>query len=174
MEQWSNIVMAKAGNIIGPENLYRQARDFGFGIPTGVDLAGEVRGRLKKPHQWSGTTLQTMAYGYEVAVPPLQIAAAYAAVANGGVLMKPFVIARAQDTDGKLAREQFPQRIRKVISSETASLLAAAFEGVVERGTASDVKINGVRFAGRPEPRAASSMENTRPGTTQLPLSDSS
>lgn len=149
MEQSSNIVMAKAGDIIGPEHLYRQARDFGFGIPTGVDLAGEVRGRLKKPHQWSGTTLQTMAYGYEVAVTPLQIAAAYAAVANGGVLMKPFVIARAQDTDGKLAREQFPQRIRKVISSETASLLAAAFEGVVERGTASDVKINGVRIAGK-------------------------
>lgn len=149
IELSSNIVMAKAGDIIGPENLYRQARDYGFGIPTGVDLTGEVRGRLKKPHQWSGTTLQTMAYGYEVAVTPLQIAAAYAAVANGGILMKPFVIARVQSTNGDIIRERSPQRIRRVVSSETASLLVKAFEGVVERGTATDVKINGVRIAGK-------------------------
>jgi len=149
MEQSSNIVMAKAGNIIGPENLYRQARDFGFGIPTGVDLAGEVRGRLKKPHQWSGTTLQTLAYGYEVAVTPLQIAAAYAAVANNGELMKPFVIAQVVDADGNRIREQLPQRIRQVVSNETASLLSKALEGVVERGTASEVRINGVRIAGK-------------------------
>ncbi len=149
IEQSSNIVMAKAGNIIGPENLYRQARDFGFGIPTGVDLAGEVRGRLKKPHQWSGTTLQTLAYGYEVAVTPLQIAAAYSAVANNGELMKPFVIARVEDEDGTRIREQLPQRIRQVVSNETASLLSKALEGVVERGTASEVRINGVRIAGK-------------------------
>ena len=149
IEQSSNIVMAKAGDIIGPENLYRQARDYGFGIPTGIDLAGEVRGRLKKPHQWSGTTLQTMAYGYEVAVTPLQIAAAYAAVANGGILMKPFVISRVHSAGGELIREQFPQQIRRVISRETASLLVRAFEGVVEQGTAAEVKINGVRIAGK-------------------------
>jgi len=149
MEQSSNIVMAKAGNIIGPENLYRQARDFGFGIPTGVDLAGEVRGRLKKPHQWSGTTLQTLAYGYEVAVTPLQIAAAYAAVANNGELMKPFVIAQVVDADGNRIREQLPQRIRQVVSNETASLLSKALEGVVEHGTAIEVRINGVRIAGK-------------------------
>jgi cell division protein FtsI (penicillin-binding protein 3) len=141
--------MAKAGDIIGPENLYRQARDFGFGIPTGVDLAGEVRGRLKKPHQWSGTTLQSMAYGYEVAVTPLQIVTAYAAVANDGVLMRPFIVARVQSANSEQIRVQPSQRIRKVISSETAGLLMKAFEGVVERGTASEVKIKGVRIAGK-------------------------
>ena len=149
IEVSSNIVMAKVGPTIGPERLYRQARDFGFGIPTGVDLPGEVRGRLKKPFEWSGTTLQTLAYGYEVAVTPLQIASAYAAVANNGVLMKPYVVARVQNSEGETVLEQRPQRIRRVISPETATLLTHAFEGVVERGTATDARIQGVRVAGK-------------------------
>jgi cell division protein FtsI (penicillin-binding protein 3) len=149
IELSSNIVMAKVGPTIGPERLYRQARNFGFGIPTGIDLPGEVRGRLKKPSEWSGTTLQTMAYGYEVSVTPLQIALAYAAVANKGVLMKPFVVSEVQDSDGEVLFEQRPQIIRRVISEQTATLLIQAFEGVVERGTAKESHIQGVRIAGK-------------------------
>ena len=149
IELSSNIVMAKVGPTIGPERLYRQARNFGFGIPTGIDLPGEVRGRLKKPNEWSGTTLQTMAYGYEVSVTPLQIAMAYAAVANKGVLMKPYVVSAVQDRDGEVLFEQRPQIIRKVISEQTAALLIQAFEGVVERGTAKESHIQGVRIAGK-------------------------
>jgi membrane peptidoglycan carboxypeptidase len=149
IELSSNIVMAKIGPTIGPERLYRQARNFGFGIPTGVDLPGEVRGRLKKPNEWSGTTLQTMAYGYEVAVTPLQIASAYAAVANKGVLMKPFLVSQIQDKAGEVLFEQRPQIIRRVISEQTVALLVQAFEGVVERGTAKEAHIQGVRVAGK-------------------------
>lgn len=149
IEQSSNIVMAKASLTIGPERLYRQARNFGFGILTGVDLPGEVRGRLKKPHEWSGTTLQTLSYGYEIAATPLQIAAAYAAVANKGILMRPYIVARVETTLGDILVEQRPQVIRKVISPETAALLIQAFEGVVERGSGKDVRINGVRIAGK-------------------------
>jgi cell division protein FtsI (penicillin-binding protein 3) len=149
IELSSNIVMAKIGPTIGPERLYVQARNFGFGIPSGVDLPGEVRGRLKKPSEWSGTTLQTMAYGYEVAVTPLQIVCAYAAVANKGILMKPYIISRIQDSAGDILREERPQVIRRVVSEQTAALLAQAFEGVVERGTATAARIQGVRIAGK-------------------------
>ncbi len=149
IEQSSNIVMAKASLTIGPERLYRQARDFGFGIPTGVDLPGEVRGKLKKPQEWSGTTLQTLSYGYEIAATPLQIAAAYAAVANRGVLMRPYIVARVTNAEGDVVYDQRPQVIRKVVSPETAALLTRAFEGVVEQGTAMDVRIDGVRIAGK-------------------------
>jgi cell division protein FtsI (penicillin-binding protein 3) len=149
IEVSSNIVMAKAVEFIGPERFYRQARDFGFGIPTGIELPGEVRGRLKKPNEWSGITMQTMAYGYEVAVTPLQIAAAYAAVANNGVLMKPTIVRRVVSEDGETVREIQPQKIRTVISPETAALLTKAFEGAVERGTAQEVRIRGVRVAGK-------------------------
>ena len=149
IELSSNIVMAKVSPLIGPERLYREARDFGFGIPTGIDLPGEVRGKLKKPFEWSGTTLQTMAYGYEVAVTPLQLAGAYAAVADHGVLMRPYVVSRVEDNTGETVFEQHPQTIRRVISPETAALLTQAFEGVVERGTAEDVRLAGVRIAGK-------------------------
>ena len=149
IELSSNIVMSKIALNIGPERLYRQARNFGFGIPTGIDLPGEVRGRLKKPNEWSGTTLQTMAYGYEVSVTPLQIALAYAAIANKGVLMKPYIVSEVQDKDGEVLFTQRPQIIRRVISEQTAALLIQAFEGVVERGTAKESHIQGVRIAGK-------------------------
>lgn len=149
LEQSSNIVMAKAVDLIGSERFYRQARDFGFGIPTGVDMPGEVRGRLKKPHEWSGITMQTMAYGYEVAVTPLQIALAYAAIANGGVLMRPSIIREVRSESGDILRENHPQRVRRVVSEETATLLTRAFEGAVEHGTAQEVRIRGIRVAGK-------------------------
>ena len=149
IELSSNIVMAKFSPTLGAERLYRQARNFGFGIPSGVDLPGEVRGKLKKPGEWSGTTLQTMAYGYEVAVTPLQIACAYAAVANKGVLMRPYIVSHIQDNAGTVEFEEHPQTIRRVVSEKTAELLTQAFEGVVERGTAKEAHIDGVRIAGK-------------------------
>ena len=149
VEVSSNIVMAKISPSIGPDRLYVQARNFGFGIPTGIELPGEIRGKLKKPQEWSGTTLQTLAYGYEVAVTPLQIACSYAAVANRGVLMRRFIISKIQDKNGETILERQPQVIRRVISEQTASLMTQAFEGVVERGTAKEVRIEGVRIAGK-------------------------
>jgi cell division protein FtsI/penicillin-binding protein 2 len=151
IELSSNIVLAKVGKSIGGEILYRYARDFGFGMFTGIDLPGEVRGIIKKPGDptWSGTTLQTMSYGYEVGVTPLQIACAYAAIANHGELMKPFVVSSIQDGNGATLFEQKPQMIRRVASQKTIDLLTAAFEGVVERGTGKGVRIEGVRIAGK-------------------------
>jgi cell division protein FtsI (penicillin-binding protein 3) len=149
MEVSSNIVMAKVGKIIGPERLYTMARDLGFGVPTGIDVPGEVRGTLKRPSTWSGTTLQTMSYGYEVGVTPVQLLAAYGAVANGGVLVRPYVVRLVKSPDGDIIRSTSPTVIRRVMSAETAKQLTEAFEGVVERGTAMDVRIPGVRIAGK-------------------------
>ena len=149
MEQSSNVVMAKVSDLIGAELLYTTARDFGFGTKTGVDLPGEVGGRLAKPSEWSGTTLNTMAYGYEVGVTPLQIACAYAAVANKGVLMKPFVVRQILDENRQVMEETRPQVVRKVVSKATAQTLTRFFEGVVERGTGTAAKISGLRVAGK-------------------------
>jgi cell division protein FtsI (penicillin-binding protein 3) len=151
IEVSSNIVLAKVGKLLGGEKLYRQARDFGFGMITGIDLPGEVRGVLKKPsdRDWSGTTLHTMSFGYEIGATPLQIACAYAAAANKGILMKPFVVSSIKDQDGNVIKERQPQAIRKVFSSHTLNQLLPAFEGVVERGTGMEVRIHGVRIAGK-------------------------
>lgn len=145
----SNIVMAKVSKVIGAERFYRQARDYGFGVSTGIELPGEARGKLKKPNEWSGTTLATMSYGYEVAVTPIQILQAYAAVANRGILMKPYIVRQVRSSDGTIVREQNPQKVRRVMSDETSLLLTKAFEGSVEKGTAKDVRLGTMRIAGK-------------------------
>jgi cell division protein FtsI/penicillin-binding protein 2 len=149
MEYSSNIVMAKVSDLIGSERMYKMARDFGFGIATSIDVPGESRGSLKKPSEWSGTTLNTIAFGYEVGVTPIQIAAAYAAVANDGILMKPFVFQKEIDENGQVVQASQPQVIRRVISEKTARTLKEFFEGVVESGTGKPAQIPGVRVAGK-------------------------
>ncbi len=149
MEVSSNIVMAKVSDRIGAELLYTTARNFGFGIATGLELPGEVSGDLKRPNQWSGTTLNTMAYGYEVGVTPLQIIDAYASVANNGTLMKPSVLKQVTDEHGELVSEFHPQVIRKVITKSTAKTLTDFLKGVVERGTGVTARLEGVSIAGK-------------------------
>lgn len=149
VELSSNIVMAKASDLIGAEKLYTTARNYGFGIPTGVELPAEVSGQLKKPSQWSRTTLNAMAYGYEVGVTPLQIAVAYAAVANGGVLMKPYILKQILNEHNEVTFETTPQTIRKVVSKETADTIRSFLRGVVERGTAPSARSEAVMIAGK-------------------------
>lgn len=149
MQYSSNIVMAKVSDLIGSERFYTMARNYGFGIATNVEFPGEVKGVLKKPVDWSGTTLNTIAYGYEIGATPLQIAAAYAAVANNGILMKPYLLKKETDETGLTVREGQPQQIRRVISESTARTLTEFFVGVVERGTGMPARIPGVKIGGK-------------------------
>jgi len=149
VEQSSNIVMAKVALRIGSERLFRMARAYGFGAPTGIELPAEATGGLKKPKDWSGTTLQSMAYGYEVNATALQIVMAYAAVANKGVLMRPFVVRQVRNRQGDVIMDAQPQRVRPVISPQSAAILTKLFEGAVERGTGTPAKLPGLRIAGK-------------------------
>ncbi len=149
IEVSSNIVCAKVAKQIGGERFYRMARDFGFGMLTGIDLPGEVRGILKRPEEWSAVSLQSLSYGYEVGVTPLQILCAYSVVANNGLLMKPYVVAGVRSHDGKFVHRQQPTIVRKVLSPQTVALLRQAFEGVVVRGTAKPVMMKSTRVAGK-------------------------
>ena len=149
IEQSSNIVMAKVALRVGPENLFRMARAYGFGATTGIELPAEADGGLKKPKDWSGTTLQSMAYGYEVSATALQLVMAYAAVANNGILMKPFVVRQVVNAQGEVMVDTRPQRVRPVISPQNAATLTKLFEGVVERGTGTPAKVRGLRIAGK-------------------------
>ncbi|MEE8115222.1 MAG: penicillin-binding transpeptidase domain-containing protein, partial [Nitrososphaerales archaeon] len=149
MELSSNIVMAKVSDLIGVERLYLMARNFGFGTETGLELPGEVGGELKKPNQWSGTTLNSIAYGYEVSVTPLQIALAYAAVANKGVLMWPRILKQVLNENNEIIVETRSQVIREVISTTTAQTLTRFLVGVVERGTGVSAKVKDVSVAGK-------------------------
>ena len=149
IEQSSNVGTIQVANRLGREKFYKYARDFGFGITTGLDLPGEMKGRLKKPVEFSPVTLNYMSIGYEVLVTALQMANAYACVANGGMMMKPFIIKKILAPDGTLLKEYKPVEIRNVISKNTAKMLTELFVGVVERGTGKDAYIENIKVAGK-------------------------
>ena len=147
----SNIAMALAAQRMGPGALYQAARDLGFGQPTFVDLPGEISGSLRRPETWDGLTLPWMATGYSVEVTPLQIAVAYAALANGGLLVRPYVVQeRRQHATDRVLWQARPDSVRRAFSAETAQRLMPFFEGVVgPEGTAPLAQVAGLRVAGK-------------------------
>jgi len=149
IEQSSNVGTIQVANRLGKERFYKYARDFGYGITTGIDLPGEVKGILKRPVEFSPVSLNYMAIGYEVLVTALQMTNAYACVANGGMMMKPFIIRKILAPDGTTIKEFKPSEIRNVISKNTARTLTELFVGVVESGTGKDAKIENIKIAGK-------------------------
>ena len=149
LEQSSNVGFGKIALRIGPERFYKYARDFGFGIYSGVELPGENKGLLKRPIDFSSFSLPYMSIGYEVLVNALQISCSYAAVANSGMMMKPYIIAKEMTTGGETVIESRPNQLRQVISQNTAKTLTELLTGVVERGTGADAKLENVAVAGK-------------------------
>ncbi len=150
----SNVGMAKTAQMLERADLYRYARNFGFGQKTWIDLPGEVPGLLKKTNRWSKTTLTSLAIGYEVDVTPLQMVMAYAALGNGGLLLQPYVVAERRDITGKVLwrAADDPARqdsVRRVMDEATARALLPAFADVVERGTAKRAQVQGLSVAGK-------------------------
>ena len=145
----SNVGMAKTAEKIDRGVFFQYARNLGFGQSTWVDLPGEVSGRLKKPSTWSRTSLTSMSIGYEVSVTPLQLLSAYSALANGGLLVEPYVVAERRSVTGDLKWTHRPDSIRRALQPETARALRPAFERAVQNGTATEAQVNGLRVAGK-------------------------
>jgi len=145
----SNIGTFKLARLLGKEKFFQYARDFGFGMSTGLELDGEVNGILKNPVDWSGFSLAAMAQGYEVAVTPLQMAMAYGALANGGLLLKPKILSGWVEPTGEVKSFAEIEIVRRVISKSVANLMANLLEGVVDHGTAKTAAIPGLRIAGK-------------------------
>src|SRR5690606_26952973 len=98
----SNIGIVKFTSRLRPGEQYRYLRDFGFGTPTGVEYPSESSGRLRRPEEWSKLSPASLAMGYELTVTPLQLGAAYASIANGGVLMEPYLLREVRDAEGRV------------------------------------------------------------------------
>lgn len=149
IEQSSNVGIIQVASRLGKERFYKYARDFGYGITTGIDLPGEMKGRLKRPVEFSPVSLNYMSIGYEVLVTALQMTNAYACIGNGGMMMKPYIIKKIMEPDGTLVKEFQPTEIRNVVSKTTARTLTELLVGVVERGTGKDAKIDNIKIAGK-------------------------
>ena len=149
LEKSSNIGTIKLAQRLSRHRFYEHIRNFGFAIRTGIDLPAETPGLLQEVDQWSRRSLATIAIGQEIGVTALQLAMAYGAIANGGVLMAPRIVAGTIDVDGRLDDRSSPQSIRRVVSRKTAATLSEVLTGVVERGTGEKARIEGVAVAGK-------------------------
>src|SRR5216117_4061242 len=130
----SNIALAKFSARLHPDEQYGVLRAFGFGAPTGVDFPAESPGRLRPPREWSRPSSASLAIGYELAVTPIQLAAAYAAIANDGVLLEPTLIREIRAPNGAVRYRHRPQPVRRVVTPEVAAKLRGLLRGVVETG----------------------------------------
>ena len=128
---------------------YQYVRNFGFGLPTFVDLPGEVSGTLPNPRNWNRTSKTSMSIGYAIDATPLQIVTAYAALANGGLLVQPHIVAERRDVTGRTTWTVPMDSVRRAFDAETARSLIPAFEKAVTEGTARQAQIEGMKVAGK-------------------------
>ena len=149
LQNSSNVGSIKIGLTLGASRYYRYMTAFGFGTPTGVDLAGESRGLLRDPGRWSALSLPTMSLGQEVSVTALQMVTAFSAIANGGTLMRPRMVRAIFDADGREVRRFEPTPVRQVISKQTAQTLSRILVRVVEDGTGHNAAIAGYEVGGK-------------------------
>jgi cell division protein FtsI (penicillin-binding protein 3) len=144
----SNIGMAKVAQRLGREGMVRTAQHFGFGERAGLALVGEGRGSV--PYPRAELSLATQAFGQGVSATAVQVAAAFGALANGGVLMRPYIVARVTDPDGMVLLENQPTQVRRVVSERTARAVVSMLEGVVQKeGTGARAHMDEYRVAGK-------------------------
>jgi cell division protein FtsI (penicillin-binding protein 3) len=134
----SNVGSAMIGLKLGPTRFDRWVRSFGFSKPTGVDLPGEQRGIVLDPKHYSGSSLGNMSIGQGLSVTPLQMAAGYTAIADGGIRHEPYIVAGDR------------QAGQRVVSSKTADEVSKMLEGVLAAGgTATEASVPGYTLAGK-------------------------
>lgn len=157
LERSANAGAVFVGSKLGARTLHDYLLRFGLGSSTGVDLAGEAGGRVRPLAEWYPVDVGTAAFGQGLAVTPLQLAAAYAAIANGGTLYRPYVVAAWHDADGEHRTE--PVAERRVVSAQTAATLRDMLVSAVDNGLAANAKLTSFSVAGKT-------------GTAQIPSDD--
>jgi cell division protein FtsI (penicillin-binding protein 3) len=147
----SNIGATKVADRLGAARYYRYLSAFGFGARTGLELPGETPGIMRPLETWSRIDLATHSFGQGVSVTPVQMAAAFGAIANGGQLMRPFLVRRVLAPEGDVALENTPVVVRRVVSARTAETVTALLRRVVEEkgGTGEKARLDDFPVAGK-------------------------
>ena len=144
----SNIAAIKLGLRVGDQTMYDYIKSYGFGSKTGIELPGETAGIVRKVERWQPSSIGSIAMGQEVAVTPVQMVAAFGALANDGVRIAPHLIREVRSADGTVVYSAQPEQ-RRVISAETAIALRGMLEGVTLNGTAKKAQLDGYSAAGK-------------------------
>jgi stage V sporulation protein D (sporulation-specific penicillin-binding protein) len=143
-----NIATADCAFLLGKATLYRYLKAFGFGEKSGSGLPGEDRGLLYRPSRWSDIQLANVAFGQGISVTPLQLATAYSAIANDGVLVRPRIVWGARDGAGRM-REASADSGRRILSSGTARTMRRMLQAVIEEGTGKPARLDGYTAGGK-------------------------
>src|ERR1041384_6633953 len=144
----SNVGAIKLGLRVGDQTMYDYIRRFGFGAKTGIELPGETSGILRKVERWQPSSIGSIAIGQEVGVTPVQMVAAFGALANDGMRVAPHLIREVRNAEGTVVYRAQPEQHR-VISAETAIALRGMLEGVTLHGTAKKAQLDGYSAAGK-------------------------
>jgi cell division protein FtsI (penicillin-binding protein 3) len=145
----SNIGTAKVARRLGRDPLYRYARAFGFGMPSGCGLPGDGSGILRQTHDWRQSSLETISFGQEVGATPLQMVNAYSVIAGGGWLLEPRLYKGVVDENGHYREFAASAPIRRVVSARTVALMKTILQGVVDEGTGKAARVIGLSVAGK-------------------------
>jgi cell division protein FtsI (penicillin-binding protein 3) len=146
----SNIGFTKVADKLKKDRYFKYIEKFGFGQLTGIDGPGEVPGLLRQPESWSAVDLATHAFGQGISTTPIQMVMAYAAIANGGFLMRPYLVRRVVGPGGEILSENQPHVVRRVVSEATARLVSSILKGVTnEGGTGMMASVEGFEVAGK-------------------------
>lgn len=145
----SNIGSAKVGMRLGKAKLDWYVRQYGFGVKTGIPLPGEARGTVHPLKNWYKVSIAQIPMGHGIAVTPLQMTMAMAAVANKGVLMRPLLVDRLEHPDGRVAVKYEPQQVRRVVSEKAATQTVKALRTAVLAGTGKNASLDYYSVAGK-------------------------
>lgn len=144
----SNVSAIKTSLRVGREDFYKTVTKMGFGSRTGIELPAETRGIVRVPERWNGDSLASMAIGYEIGVSALQMATAFATIANDGVRVQPHIIKEIRQSDDQIIPIAQPEK-QQVVSAETARGLRTMLREVVVSGTGKAAQLNGYSSAGK-------------------------
>lgn len=150
LKKSSNIGTAKIALRLGERRLERFLRFFGFGRRTGIELPGEENGILRPREDWSKLSITRLPMGHEIGVTALQMLNGINALANGGVLMRPYVVKKVVAEDGKILLQNQPEPLQRVVSEGVALKMQRLMRRVTERGgTATRARVEGYAVAGK-------------------------
>lgn len=144
----SNIGTIKIAESLGKKSIYNQAREFGFGVKTGFDPSTEAVGIFRDPSKWSLSSMYSIPMGYEISSTPLQIAMAYASIANGGFLLKPYIVEKIEKHDDTIIKNQRNTK-KRVLSQSNAEKLKSMLSHTVDQGSGKSAAIRGWNVAGK-------------------------
>lgn len=149
LEKSSNVSMVMISDRFDNKTMEKYLENFGFYDKTGVDFPYEVKPYTTSSRKWDGLKKYTISFGQGIAVTPIQMAAAFSAIVNGGILYEPYLVEKIENEDGVVIRRNLPKVKGHPINEKTSKLMREMLENVVERGGGKQAKLEGYRIGGK-------------------------